>query len=121
MGLRVAVIEDDPDIAELLRQVLFGEGINVTVVRNGADAMNVLESAAFDAAILDVMLPGKDGVTVMREIRHNPLTETLPVVMLSAKVDPKTTWDGWQAGCDLYLTKPFNPDKLVQALRKVMH
>jgi DNA-binding response OmpR family regulator len=120
MGPKVAVIEDDPDIAELLRQVLGSEGFQVTLIRNGAQALPVLETSRFDAAILDVMLPGKDGITVMREIRENPLTEKLPVVMLSAKVDEQTMWSGWRAGCDLYLSKPFDSEKLVQAMRKVM-
>ena len=121
MGLKAAVIEDDPDIAELLRQVLGSEGFQVTLVRDGTQALPVLERSSFDVAILDVMLPGKDGITLMREIRENPLTKQLPVVMLSAKVDDQTMWSGWRAGCDLYLSKPFDSDKLVQAMRKVMH
>ena len=121
MGIRVAVIEDDPDIAELLRQVLGSEGFQVTLVRDGAKALTLLESTPFDAAILDVMLPGKDGVSLMREIRENPLTQRLPVVMLSAKRDEQTMWNGWRAGCDLYLSKPFDSEELVRAMRKVMH
>ena len=120
MTAKIAVIEDDPDIAELLRQVLTREGFQVTVIRQGSSAMPILERSAFDAAILDVMLPGKDGIAVMREIRENPLTETLPVVMLSAKVDDQTMWSGWRAGCDLYLSKPFDSQKLVEAMRKVL-
>jgi DNA-binding response OmpR family regulator len=121
MRQKVAVIEDDPDIAELLRQVLSNEGFQVTLIRDGAKALPILETSSFDVAILDVMLPGKDGVTVMREIRENPLTQTLPVVMLSARVDDQTMWNGWRAGCDLYLSKPLDSEKLVQAMRKVMH
>lgn len=120
MSLRIAVIEDDPDVAELLRSLLGLEGYQVTVVPDGRRAMSTLAGGGFDGAILDVMLPGKDGVAVMREIRANPLTHDLPVLMLTAKSDSATTWDGWQAGCDLYLSKPFDPEKLVKAVRQVL-
>lgn len=120
MGLRVAVIEDDEDVAALLRQVLMMEGHNVSVVRDGKKALSVLESGSFDAALLDVMLLGKDGISIMREIRESPLTRTLPVVMLTAKTDSGSTWEGWRAGCDLYVTKPFDPDQLIRALKGVV-
>ncbi|MEX2554489.1 MAG: response regulator [Actinomycetota bacterium] len=121
MGGKVAVLEDDDAIATLLKRLLAMEGYDVTVVRDGRQAMHVLESGSFDAALLDVTLPGKDGISIMREIRDNPPTRDLPVVMLTAKTDVGSTWEGWKAGCDLYVTKPFDPEQLIRWLRGVIH
>jgi DNA-binding response OmpR family regulator len=120
MREKVAVFEDDEAIATLLKRLLAMEGYDVTVVRDGRLAVRVLESGSFDAALLDVTLPGKDGISIMREIRDNPPTRTLPVVMLTAKTDIGTTWEGWKAGCDLYVTKPFDPEELIRGLRSVI-
>jgi DNA-binding response OmpR family regulator len=121
MSGKVAVFEDDEAIATLLKRLLAMEGYDVTVVRDGRQALRVLEAGGFDAALLDVTLPGKDGISIMREIRDNPPTRTLPVVMLTAKADVGSTWEGWKAGCDLYVTKPFDPDQLIRGLRGVIH
>ena len=120
MSLRVAVIEDDEDIATLIKQVLVMDGHSVSVVNDGKKALEVLETGGFDVAVLDVMLPGKDGVSIMKEIRERPTTHHLPVVMLTAKAESGATWAGWQAGCDLYLTKPFDPQKLIHTLKSVV-
>lgn len=116
----MAVFEDDEAILTLLKRLLAIEGYDVTVVRDGRLAVGALESERFDAALLDVTLPGKDGISIMREIRGNPPTQTLPVVMLTAKTDVRTTWEGWRAGCDLYVTKPFDADELIRGLRAVI-
>ena len=120
MGTRVAVFEDDEALATSLKRLLAMEGYDVTVVRDGRLAVRVLENGSFDAALLDVTLPGKDGISIMREIRDNPPTRTLPVVMLTTKTDVGTTWEGWQAGCDLYVTKPFDPEQLIRGLKDVI-
>lgn len=117
MKRRIAVVEDDESIAALLRSLLAMEGFEVTVVPDGTRALRILAGGGFDAAVLDVMLPGKDGISVLQEVRRNPPTSTLPVVMLSAKTDDRTTWEGWRAGCDLYVTKPFDPEQLVRAIK----
>jgi DNA-binding response OmpR family regulator len=115
--MRVAIIEDDPAIGPMLSRLLKMEGFEPTVISDGRTAASALSSGKFVAAVLDVMLPGKDGIEVLRELRSDSRTKDLPVVMLTAKVDDKTTWDGWQAGANYFMTKPFEPDELVRVLR----
>src|SRR5688572_22680714 len=104
--MRVAIIEDDPAIGPMLSRLLKMEGFEPTVFSDGRTAASALSSGKFVAAVLDVMLPGKDGIEVLRELRSDSRTKDLPVVMLTAKVDDKTTWDGWQAGANYFMTKP---------------
>lgn len=120
MNTRVLVIEDDPVLGPMLETILGLEGFDVKVVSDGASAIEMLSSGTYKAAVLDVMLPGKDGVSIMREIRKMQETAELPVVMLTAKTDPETTWAGWQAGCDLYMSKPFDPEQLAKELRRLV-
>jgi DNA-binding response OmpR family regulator len=117
---RVAVIEDDPAIGPMLDRILRMEGFQVTVVNDGAAALPALRAGGYNAAILDVMLPGKDGLTILREIRETAETELLPVVMLTAKKDDETTWQGWKAGASYFLSKPFDPEELIRILRSVL-
>lgn len=119
-SVRVAIIEDDPAIGPMLGRLLKMEGFEPTVISDGRSAASALSSGKFDAAILDVMLPGKDGLDVLRELRSEPRTMDLPVVMLTAKTDDKTTWDGWQAGANYFMTKPFEPDELIRVLRSAI-
>lgn len=120
MSPKVLVIEDDPVLGPMLETILGLEGFDVTVVSDGTRAVEMLGSGGYQAAVLDVMLPGKDGVSIMREIRKVKETADLPVVMLTAKTDPETTWAGWQAGCDLYMSKPFDPEQLAKELRRLI-
>lgn len=117
---RIAIIEDDPDISSMLEKLLRMDGFEVTVFPDGRPALPVLRSGNYDAAILDVMLPGKDGIAIMQEIRSAVETERLPVVMLTAKADDASTFAGWKAGCNYYMNKPFDPVELVSVLRRVL-
>jgi DNA-binding response OmpR family regulator len=78
-----------------------------------------LGSEPFDIVILDVMLPGMDGIQILTSIREEPSLNRVPVLMLSAKTDDATTWAGWRAGCDYYMTKPFDPDELLSILKRL--
>src|SRR2546428_10718272 len=96
---RLLIVEDDPAISQMLSKILGLDGYDTTVVAQGHRALGVLRGAAFDAVILDVMLPGTDGIQILRGIRSDPATSALPVIMLTARTDDATTWAGWQAGC----------------------
>jgi len=120
MRSRVAIIEDDPAIGPMLSEILSLEGFDTTVINNGRKAAGVLRSGGYDAALLDVMLPGKDGIAILRELRSADATKDLPVVMLTAKVDDTTTWEGWRAGANYFVQKPFEPDALVRVLRSLI-
>lgn len=116
---RVLVVEDDRAVSHLIAQILRMEGYESTVVSEGPAAFELLRAEPFDIVILDVMLPGMDGIEILRSIRGEPSLERVPVLMLSAKTDDATTWAGWRAGCDYYMTKPFDPDELLSILKRL--
>lgn len=119
-SLRLLVAEDDPATAGLITDVLELEGIEVTVVPDGDIALGCLDRRMPDLVILDIMMPRVSGLTVLRRMRERPEMRTLPVILLTAKADPQTIWQGWEAGCDLYLTKPFRPSELIDAVSRLL-
>jgi DNA-binding response OmpR family regulator len=119
MPKRVLIAEDDSAISSMMVDILRMEGIESTVVSEGRKVMDVLRSEPFDLVLLDVMLPGLDGISILRAIRDDPEKGDVPVVMLTAKTDDETTWAGWRAGCNYYMTKPFDPDELLSIVRSL--
>jgi two-component system response regulator MtrA len=111
---RVLVVDDDASLAEMLTIVLAGEGLTTSVCRSGDRVM--AEFAAFrpDVVLLDLMLPGLDGMSVCRRIRA---TSAVPIIMLTAKADTPDVVAGLEAGADDYLTKPFKNSELVARIR----
>jgi DNA-binding response OmpR family regulator len=105
---RVLVVEDEAHLAQGLRFNLEAEGHSVHVTDRGEDALALLlkEKEAFDALILDVMLPGKDGFTVARELRQ--AQNYIPLLMLTARTRPEDVLQGFESGADDYLPKPFD-------------
>lgn len=120
MARRLLLVEDDPPVSRMLAQVLGLEGYEVTVVTEGSRALEAVRSRTFDAVVLDLMLPDLDGLSVMRGIRDDAATSRLPVVMLTAMADDESIWAGWRAGCDYYMTKPFDPRELVSILQRIL-
>jgi DNA-binding response OmpR family regulator len=120
MDQQILMVEDDPSIASMVKEIFRLEGFEVTVVAHGREALEALRTHRYATAILDVMLPDIDGISIMRAIREDPATASTLVVMLSAKTDDETTWQGWKAGCDYYMTKPFDPDELVATIRRLL-
>ena len=104
----------------MLDQALSFEGFKVTIVSEGSTAVAQLSKGGHDAVILDVMLPGRDGISILKELRASPGTEDIPVVMLTAQSDDGSTWEGWRAGASYYMTKPFDPDELIRVIRKMI-
>ncbi|HSN12530.1 MAG TPA: MtrAB system response regulator MtrA [Propionibacteriaceae bacterium] len=109
-GRRILVIDDDASLAEMLQLVLRQEGFETTWCASGDAALEVFRSAQFDLVLLDLMLPGLDGVAVCRRIRAD---SGVPIVMLTAKSDTGDVVDGLEAGADDYIPKPFKPRELV--------
>ena len=116
---RLLVVEDDPAIGPMIKEILRLEGFETVVEADGMKAMTTLRAGRFDGAILDVMLPGKDGISILKEIRADTSLGRIPVVMLTAKTDDASTWEGWKAGCDCYLPKPFDPDELIATIKRL--
>jgi two-component system, OmpR family, alkaline phosphatase synthesis response regulator PhoP len=110
---RVLIVEDSPDIAELVRHYLERAGHDASVVTSGRDALTRVRQAAPDLVILDVMLPGMDGLQVCQALRAEPSTARVPVLMLTARGEEADRVRGLELGADDYVTKPFSPKELV--------
>jgi two-component system response regulator MtrA len=108
------VVDDDQDLAEMLGIVLNGSGFEVDLVNNGDGVMEIFRANTPDLVLLDVMLPGIDGIEVCRLIRKESM---VPIVMLTAKGDTHDVVLGLEAGADDYMVKPFNPSELVARLK----
>lgn len=106
----VMVVDDDQDLAEMLSIVLNGAGMEVDLVNRGDQVMDLFHSHTPDLVLLDVMLPGIDGVEVCKIIREHSM---VPIVMLTAKGDTQDVVLGLEAGADDYMIKPFKPQELV--------
>lgn len=119
MPKRLLIAEDDNAISSMVVDILRMEGIESTVVSEGRTVLDVLRSEPFDLVLLDIMLPGLDGISILRAIRDDPEKGDIPVVMVTAKTDDETTWAGWRAGCNYYMTKPFDPDELLAIVRSL--
>lgn len=111
----VMVVDDDQDLAEMLGIVLTGAGFDVELVGRGDEAVDAFRKCTPDLILLDVMLPGIDGIEVCRQIR---LESMVPIVMLSAKGDTEDVIRGLEAGADDYVSKPFrHPSELVARIK----
>jgi DNA-binding response OmpR family regulator len=117
---RILIVEDEPHLAQGLRFNLEAEGHAVEVVESGEDALQRLlkEEKTFDAVVLDIMLPGKDGFIVARELRD--AGKFVPLLMLTARGRPEDVLKGFAAGADDYLPKPFNLDILLARIRSLL-
>lgn len=111
----VMVVDDDQDLAEMLGIVLNGVGMEVDLVSNGDEAIEVFRNSQPDLVLLDIMLPGTDGIEVCREIRKQ--SSRVPIVMLTAKSETHDIVRGLEAGADDYMVKPFKPSELVARIK----
>ena len=113
--MRILIVEDESRTAALVRKALLVEGFGVDVCENGETALEAARTAPYDAIVLDIMLPGSDGLSVLRQLRqHKNLT---PILLLSARGSPKERVEGLNLGADDYLPKPFLIAELVARLR----
>lgn len=110
---RVLIVEDDQHIRELIRLHLGLEGYDCLLADNGKDALALALERPLDLVVLDIMLPGLDGVTVCRSIRRQGLNRSVPILMLTARREESDTVLGLESGADDYLTKPFGVRELV--------
>ena len=110
----VMVVDDDQDLAEMLSIVLTGAGMEVDLVNRGDQVMDIFNQHTPDLVLLDVMLPGIDGIEVCKIIRE---TSMVPIVMLTAKGDTQDVVLGLEAGADDYMVKPFKPQELVARIK----
>lgn len=116
----VLVIEDEEDIRELVSYNLLKDGYQVASVASGEEGLTTIESRAPDVVLLDLMLPGIDGLSVCRKLKEDPKTEAIPVIMLTAKGEETDIVTGLNLGADDYITKPFSPRVLMARLQAVL-
>jgi two-component system response regulator MtrA len=114
---RILVVDDDVALAEMLGIVLRGEGFDPVFCANGDDAVQMFRATNPDVILLDLMLPGRDGIDVCRSIRAE---SGVPIVMLTAKSDTVDVVVGLESGADDYIVKPFKPKELVARIRARM-
>jgi len=117
---RILVIEDEPDIGELMEYNLEREGFRVRVSRDGEEGLDRILSDSPDLVLLDLMLPGLDGLEVCRRLKEDPVTRGIPVVMVTAKGEESDVVLGLGLGADDYIPKPFSPRELVARVRAVL-
>ncbi len=117
---RALVVEDDPDIVELVDHYLKAEGFQVEAVGDGRRGLDRLRAGSYDLVILDLQLPGMDGLTLCAELRRDERTRALPVIMLTARADEADRVVGLEVGADDYVVKPFSPKELVARVRALM-
>ena len=116
----ILVVEDDTDIQQLVSYNLIKAGFNVTCADTGEEALQLLGRESFDAMVLDLMLPGKDGTEVCRVVRSQEAIKGLPIIMLTAKSEEDDIVSGLECGADDYVTKPFSPRVLIARLEAAL-
>ncbi len=114
------VVEDDPDIVELVSHYLGKEGFQVEACGDGRRALERIRAGRYALVVLDLQLPGLDGLSVCAEIRRGEKTRQLPVLMLTARGDETDRIVGLEMGADDYVVKPFSPKELVARVRAVL-
>ena len=110
----IMVVDDDQDLAEMLAIVLTGEGMEVDLVGRGDEVMEIFRAAPPDLVLLDIMLPGIDGIEVCKQIRAESM---IPIVMLTAKGETAEIIKGLEFGADDYIVKPFQPGELIARIK----
>jgi len=114
------LVDDDARLGKLLEEYLAQNEVDVTVATDGERGLRELDARHFDVVLLDIMLPGIDGLEVCRRIRAQPELASLPVLMLTAKGDDVDKIVGLELGADDYLAKPFNPRELLARVRAIL-
>jgi len=120
MSDRILVVDDDPEIREFVKTHLESEGFEIEVAASGPEALEFATERPPALVLLDVMMPGMDGLTTLRHLRNDVPTANIPVVMLTAKPQAAERVKGLDLGADDYLTKPFEVDELVARVRSVI-
>lgn len=116
----ILVVDDDASVVSLMADLLEVDGFTVVGAPDGYAALRELDRMRPDLVILDVMMPGLSGLDVLRAIRSSAETKHTPVLIVSAKRDEVSIWDGLRNGCDVYVTKPFDPAELTVAVRRLL-
>jgi DNA-binding response OmpR family regulator len=118
--MRILVIDDEPDVLLLCRVNLQYAGHEVVEAPDAELGLELATTTNPDLILLDVMLPERDGLSLLRELTEHPTTAATPVVLLTAKAQIEDQLRGWRAGCSEYVTKPFSPGELSDLLESIL-
>jgi DNA-binding response OmpR family regulator len=118
---KIVIVEDEPDTAEMFAEMMRLSGYHVLKSYGGTPAISLISQELPDAVVLDVMMPDRSGLEVLRYLRHDPRLEHIPVIVVSARSLPSDIKDGMEAGANKYLTKPVAFQDLNAAVREVIH
>lgn len=119
MPRKILAVDDEKHIVRLVQVNLERAGYEVVTANDGKEALQKVEAENPDLVVLDVMMPYMDGFEVLQNLRRNPATRDIPVIMLTAKAQDADVFKGWQSGVDCYLTKPFNPMELLSFVKRI--
>ena len=120
MSKRLLVVDDEPGLLRAVAACLRAEGYEVVTARGGAEALMRVAERTPDLVVSDIRMPGMDGYQLARQLRSAPRTALIPVVFLTAKDELTDRVEGFRAGVDAYLTKPFEPDELVAVVLNIL-
>jgi len=121
MSHKILVVDDDILVLEALEELLKSSGYEVRVATRGQEALEIVEKEHFDLLILDVVMPKMTGFDVCREVRkRDDEMSTVKIIMLTAKTEARSAEIRTECGCDLYLTKPIDPDRLKGLIRDIL-
>ncbi len=117
---KILVVDDEQDILELLSYNLAKEGFDVSTVADGEEGLKKVRGGIFDLVVLDLMMPGIQGLELCRILRNDPKTKHIPIIMLTAKTDEVDRVLGLEMGADDYIRKPFSPREVVARIKAVL-
>lgn len=117
---KIVIVEDEPDILEILSYNLKREGFEVITALNGTDGLKTIKQVDPDLALLDLMLPGMDGLEICRELKGHQSTSNIPIIMVTAKGEESDVVLGLGVGADDYIAKPFSPRELIARVKAVI-
>lgn len=117
---RVVIADDDPDIRRLVQITVSNAGCDVTVAADGEQALEIIRASPPDLVILDVLMPRMDGWEVAKELKGDPLTESVPIMFLTSRGQEHDVLEGFNSGAADYMVKPFSPRELQVRVRAVL-
>jgi DNA-binding NarL/FixJ family response regulator len=121
MSKRLLVVDDEPNLLRAVAACLKAESYEVSTARSGREALMQLAEAVPDLIVSDIRMPGMDGYTLARQLRGSPRTALVPLVFLTAKDQTADRVEGFRAGVDAYLTKPFEPEELIAVVNGILN
>ena len=116
----IMVVDDNPDIITIVKTILEGRGYTVFSASSGPELLNMLPNHKADLIILDIMMPEMDGLEVLTRLKGKTETASIPVILLTAKVQYEDVLGGYKLGADYYITKPFTSTQLVNGINLLL-